>query len=182
MQSKRRGSVPLEQTSATVPPHAATGSLQYQGVTVHQLRTNCHYMSPATLRLGIERLVQVTVRCIRIYCTCTHLTSPHTRIPSLYPQSQKEHGEQALYRETMLELCPDLFWNLFWYSARFNLPLPLPSRTTTTTTASTSEAAAVTSAPQMLLLAGWDAGVVERGAQAAVAALYAFQEQRMAEG
>ena len=81
----------------------------------------------------------------------------------------------------MLELCSDLFWNLFWYSARFNLPLPLLSRTTTTTT-SASEAGAAASAPHMLLLAGWDAGVVERGAQAAVAALHAFQGQRMAEG
>lgn len=60
-QSRRRGSVPLEQaSSASVPPHATkSGSPQYHSVTVHQLRTSCHYMSPATLRLGIEHLIQV---------------------------------------------------------------------------------------------------------------------------
>jgi hypothetical protein len=76
----------------------------------------------------------------------------------------------------MLELCPDLFWNLWWYSARFGLPLPLPSRATT------AEGKDAVRVPQMLLLAGWDASVVERGAQAALVTLHAFQGQRMGEG
>jgi hypothetical protein len=80
----------------------------------------------------------------------------------------------------MLALCPDLFWNLWWYSARFNLPLPLPSRWGNKEGEGSS---ALSSAPpQMLLLAGWDARMVERGAQAAVAALHAFDAQRMGEG
>ncbi len=104
------------------------------------------------------------------------LTHPDVCVHNHAPA--QEHGEQALYRETMLELCPDLFWNLWWYSARFGLPLPLPSRATTTTDGGATRVPL----PQMLLLAGWDARVVERGAQAALATLHAFQGQRMGEG
>ncbi len=47
-----------------VTPAATTttraGPVQYHSKPVHRLRTRCHYMSPATLRLGIEHLIQVT--------------------------------------------------------------------------------------------------------------------------
>mmetsp|Transcript_9329 Transcript_9329/g.20230 ORF Transcript_9329/g.20230 Transcript_9329/m.20230 type:complete len:281 (+) Transcript_9329:1796-2638(+) len=36
-----------------------------------------------------------------------------------------EHGEQILDRETLRKNYPELFYNLWWYCARFQLPLPL---------------------------------------------------------
>ena len=37
-----------------------------------------------------------------------------------------EHGEEILDRETLREKYPDVFYNLWWFCARFQLPLPLP--------------------------------------------------------
>lgn len=53
------------------------------------------YMSPATLRLSLERHIE-------------------------------EQGEEILERERLRELDPEVYYNLWWYSARFSLPLPLP--------------------------------------------------------
>jgi len=53
------------------------------------------YLSPATLRLQLERHVE-------------------------------EHGEQVLERHRLRELDPEVFFNLWFYSSRFSLPLPLP--------------------------------------------------------
>jgi hypothetical protein len=36
------------------------------------------------------------------------------------------HGEGILEREKLRELYPELFINLWWFCARFQLPLPLP--------------------------------------------------------
>ena len=38
----------------------------------------------------------------------------------------EEHGESILERETLQQLDTELFYNLWWYCARFSLPLPLP--------------------------------------------------------
>ena len=107
---------------------------------VYHVTTQCSYMSPAAMRLGLEHLVQ-------------------------------EHGEHALYRETMLELCPDLFYNLWWYSSRFGLPLPLAARPTHEQQHG---------AAHFLLVGGWDAALVDKGAHAALLVLQAFQEDKMA--
>ena len=40
-----------------------------------------------------------------------------------------EHGEAVLDRDSLKVLDPELFYNLFWYCARFSLPLPLPIST-----------------------------------------------------
>jgi len=37
-----------------------------------------------------------------------------------------EHGEEILDRESLREKYPDIFYNLWWFCARFQLPLPLP--------------------------------------------------------
>jgi hypothetical protein len=37
-----------------------------------------------------------------------------------------EHGESILEREKLKAADPELFYNLWWYCARFSLPLPLP--------------------------------------------------------
>lgn len=38
----------------------------------------------------------------------------------------EEHGEGILERDRLREIDPEVFYNLWWYSARFSLPLPLP--------------------------------------------------------
>jgi hypothetical protein len=38
----------------------------------------------------------------------------------------EEHGEVILERDRLREIDPEVFYNLWWYSARFSLPLPLP--------------------------------------------------------
>ena len=38
----------------------------------------------------------------------------------------EEHGEGILERDRLREIDPEAFYNLWWYSARFSLPLPLP--------------------------------------------------------
>lgn len=41
-------------------------------------------------------------------------------------QATDQHGEGILEREKLRELYPELFINLWWFCARFQLPLPLP--------------------------------------------------------
>lgn len=38
----------------------------------------------------------------------------------------QDHGETILERSNLKAFDPELFYNLWWYSARFSLPLPLP--------------------------------------------------------
>lgn len=38
----------------------------------------------------------------------------------------EEHGESVLERENLHELDPELYYNFWWYCARFAMPLPLP--------------------------------------------------------
>lgn len=38
----------------------------------------------------------------------------------------EEQGEAVLERENLKAIDPELFYNLWWYCARFSLPLPLP--------------------------------------------------------
>jgi hypothetical protein len=38
----------------------------------------------------------------------------------------EEHGEFFLERATLKALDPELYYNLWWFCARFSLPLPLP--------------------------------------------------------
>ena len=45
---------------------------------------------------------------------------------SALEQHVDEHGESILERETLKAMDPELFYNLWWYCARFSLPLPLP--------------------------------------------------------
>lgn len=39
----------------------------------------------------------------------------------------EEHGEEVLEREHLKAIDPELFYNFWWYCARFSLPLPLPT-------------------------------------------------------
>lgn len=114
---------------------------------LYYVTTECSYMSPVAMRLGLEHLI-------------------------------KEHGEHALYCETMLALCPDLFWNLWWYSARFGLPLPLAAQPNQEESSET--AATAGHFPHLLLISGWDTALVDKAAQSALLTLQAFDEHKMA--
>jgi len=63
-------------------------------------------------------------------------------------QYVEEYGEEVLQRERLQQLDPEVFYNLWWYSARFSLPLPLP---------------AATGSVHMIAFAAWDRTAAERG-------------------
>lgn len=50
--------------------------------------------------------------------------SPY-RLRLMLEQLLEEYGEEALTRDRLLALEPQVFYNLWWYCARFSLPLPL---------------------------------------------------------
>jgi hypothetical protein len=74
-------------------------------------------------------------------------------------------GENALARDTMKERNPEIFYNLWWYSARFSLPLPLPILPGTN--AETDEAVH----RHACAFASWDKSVALRGCQQGAKAL-----------
>jgi hypothetical protein len=47
------------------------------------------------------------------------------RLRLMLEQLLEEYGEEALTRDRLLALEPQVFYNLWWYCARFSLPLPL---------------------------------------------------------
>jgi len=53
----------------------------------------------------------------------TYLSPSSMRL--LLEQYVEEHGEEVLERETLRKLDPRLYYNIWWFSARFSLPLPL---------------------------------------------------------
>jgi hypothetical protein len=65
-----------------------------------------------------------TIDEIREASYVTYL-SPATLRSSL-ERHVEEHGEEILERDRLRELDPEVFYNLWFYSARFSLPLPLP--------------------------------------------------------
>ena len=47
------------------------------------------------------------------------------RLRQMLEDMVEEHGEDGLERENLRRLSPEIFYNLWWYCARFSLPLPL---------------------------------------------------------
>ena len=60
----------------------------------------------------------------------------------------EENGESVLDREVLRELDSELFFNLWWYCARFSMPLPLPISSHSMPSASTPQ--------HMCAFAAWD--------------------------
>ena len=54
----------------------------------------------------------------------TYLSPPMLR--RILEKHIEEFGEEILERDTLRSLDPTVFYNLWWYSLRFSLPLPLP--------------------------------------------------------
>jgi DENN (AEX-3) domain/dDENN domain/uDENN domain len=78
-------------------------------------------------------------------------------------QFVEEHGEEALYRGRLKQMDPELLYNLWWYCARFSLPLPLAIET------SDSHACA---------FVAWDRSTAERGCYSAAKVLKPLFDSR----
>lgn len=68
--------------------------------------------------------MRTTIDSIPDACFVTYV-SPATLRSSL-ERHIEEHGEEILERSRLREVDPEVFYNLWWYCARFSLPLPLP--------------------------------------------------------
>ena len=85
-----------------------------------------------------------------------------------------EYGEDALNRDSLRELSPDVFFNLWWYSARFSLPLPL-STTVPIEERSETISVAKESCRAFCAFASWDKSVAIHGCRSAAKAVMAAQ-------
>eukprot|EP00980_Cylindrotheca_fusiformis_P021569 scaffold8420_cov120-Cylindrotheca_fusiformis.AAC.1 len=90
--------------------------------------------------------------------------SPESMRLSLERQIE-EHGEEVLERDRLQSINPELFYNLWWYSARFSLPLPLP--------VSNSK-----DKRHYCAFGAWDHHVAVRGCRSCARVLYPFSTQR----
>ena len=78
----------------------------------------------------------------------------------------EEYGEEVLRRDRLLEVDPQIFYNLWWYCARFSLPLPLTIVSQDTETNCGGSHCA---------FASWDKTVALHGCQSAARAIAAAQ-------
>lgn len=72
----------------------------------------------------------------------------------------EEHGEEVLERDRLRNLDHEIFFNLWWYCARFSLPLPLPA-----------------TGDHYCLFAAWDRTAALRGCWSAAKVLAPLMEQ-----
>jgi hypothetical protein len=102
--------------------------------TIEEIREASYvtYISPATLRSSLERLIE-------------------------------EQGEEILERDRLREIDPEVFYNLWWYSARFSLPLPLP-------------VSSVGDNQHYCAMVGWDYQIALRGCVSAVMVMTSLLE------
>jgi hypothetical protein len=73
----------------------------------------------------------------------------------------EEHGESILEREALHDLDPDLYYNFWWYCARFSMPLPLPIDTWIPANEGGKEP------DHKCAFAGWDKHTSEHGCRSA---------------
>ncbi|KAL3782651.1 hypothetical protein HJC23_010160 [Cyclotella cryptica] len=96
--------------------------------------------------------------------------SPY-RLRLMLEQLLEEYGEEGLTRDCLLALDPQLFYNLWWYCARFSLPLPLA------TVAHTTSHNMIQPTGNILgncwAFASWDKSVAMHGCQSAARAIAA---------
>lgn len=75
-----------------------------------------------------------------------------------------EHGESVLDRESLRSLDPEVFYNFWWYCARFSLPLPLPIKIPVDANSSYPH--------HVCAFASWDRTVAVRGCHTAAQNIY----------
>ena len=91
----------------------------------------------------------------------TYLSPSGMRL--LLEQYVEEHGEDVLERETLRKLDPRLYYNLWWFSARFSLPLPLMVGST--------EERGGQSPKHLSAFVAWDRSVAEKACEAGAKAI-----------
>lgn len=85
-----------------------------------------------------------------------------------------EFGEEILERDRLRMLNPGVFFNLWWYSARFSLPLPLPV-TSLSSDDSNDESVSETGLYDCCSFASWDRTLALEACRSAAKALVATQ-------
>ena len=91
----------------------------------------------------------------------TYLSPSSMRL--LLEQYVEEHGEDVLERETLRKLDPRLYYNLWWFSARFSLPLPLMVEST--------EDSEGYSPKHLAAFVAWDRSVAEKACESGAKAI-----------
>jgi hypothetical protein len=96
--------------------------------------------------------------------------SPY-RLRLMLEQLVEEYGEEVLHRDRLLALDPQIFYNLWWYCARFSLPLPLAISETNESLTHPSENVS----GDCCAFASWDKSVAIHGCQSAARAIAAAE-------
>ena len=91
----------------------------------------------------------------------TYLSPSNMRL--LLEQYVEEHGEDVLERETLKKLDPRLYYNMWWFSARFSLPLPLM--------VGSSEDISAIRPKHLSAFVAWDRSVAEEACKAGAKAI-----------
>jgi len=95
----------------------------------------------------------------------TYLSPSSMRL--LLEQYVEDHGEDILERETLRKLDPRLYYNLWWYCARFSLPLPLMIASSESSGGGPTPNAAV----HLSAFVAWDRSIAEKGCEAGARAV-----------
>ena len=97
--------------------------------------------------------------------------SPY-KLRRMLEQLVHEYGEEVLRRDRLLEIDPQIFYNLWWYCARFSLPLPLAVELQDTESDCQS---IITKFDDVCAFASWDKSLAIQGCQSAAQAISAAQ-------
>lgn len=100
--------------------------------------------------------------------------SPY-KLRRMLEQLVHEYGEQVLRRDRLLETDPQIFYNLWWYCARFSLPLPLAIELPET---ESNNQSIIATTDDICAFASWDKSVAIYGCQSAAQAISAAQSLR----
>ena len=103
----------------------------------------------------------------------TYLSPQRLRI--MLEELLLEYGEEVFHRDRLRMLNPEVFFNLWWYSARFSLPLPLA---VTSLLDEDNNQEVIASTTDYCAFASWDKAVALHGCRSAAQAIMAAQALR----
>ena len=98
--------------------------------------------------------------------------SPY-KLRLMLEQLVEEYGEEVLRRDRLFAVDPQIFYNLWWYCARFSLPLPLIIASQSMDESTSLSAEIMTG--NCCALASWDKSVAMHGCQSAARAITSAQ-------